>query len=680
MTTNLFEVKKGKKDSVKDFILGKFSRRSEIMNDLYRSWMLNLAWYRGYQNTDFDSTTRKFITSNINQPWRTRLVANLMLPIARRNVSQLVHTASVWDVIPATTDEEDIQISRISTKVLLYYWQKLGMPKNLIRIAFWQSICSSAYFKVGWDASKGDEISVQTKDLEEELLTRFMEIMGFTSIPETVIINEGDAFFEIVPPFNVIFDENVAIIEESLWSLESQLRTKDWVMDQYGNKWEKLTETSEQELFLYPYIQGERTGRLPKKGILVHELFIKKSKRFKNGLHCVVAGGEIVKSPADHPYEHGELPYAHFLEIYDPASFHGTNAIEQIRPQQARYNRVSSGILENINLQSNIQWLVPRQSGIKQLTNKPGAVWRYNSPFKPEQTQPKPIPAYIDNFLNRTRLDIQDTSSSHDVSEAKAEPGIRSGRAVLALQDADDAVKGPVLLWFDQALATSGVLLLKTLVQFIQEDRLGEIQGDFNEIETITFTGSSLRGKSRGDYFKVRVRTYGRQPMSRSAREALAKTLIDLQLLNPTTNKEELLHILGAADVLSIYDKNASDRIRQWNEIQTIIKGEQDVSVYFGQNHDVHLFAIKKFISSSHWDKLEPEIKEKISEHLRRHLEQQVIEVIYQQAFARGLLGDQNGPARGQQGTVGQQGTAGQQGTGTNDKDRSTRQTEAATR
>ena len=641
--SQLFEVKKGKKVSVKDFILDKFSTRTETMTDRYRSWMLNLAWVRGFQNVDYDSEKSKFRTSDSKHPWKARLVSNLMLPIVRRNVSQLVQKTNQWDVIPATADQEDISVAETSKKLCLAYWDLLDMPQKLMRIAFWQSICSSAFLKVGWDADLGDEFTAQAQDLENETLTQFMEMMGITQAPDTVTVKEGDAFVDVVTPFSMLFDDSASVMEDSDWSLESQLKTKDWVVNSFGNKFKNIPEGGEQELFIYPFIHGERTGKVPTNGVIVHEFNVRRTKKHPNGLHAIMTGsGEMLKTPDDSPYEHGLLPYAHFLEIYDPASLWGTCTIEQIRPHQARYNRVQSAVLENINLNSNVQWLNPRQSGIKQFTNRPGQAYKYNAPYKPEQMQLKPMPAYIDQFLNRTRLDMQDTASNHDVSEGKAEPGTRSGRAVLALQDADDSIKGPVMLWFDSAVAKTGRLLLHTLAQYIQEERVIQVSGTFTELEAVKFKGSELTGKSqRSDYFKVRTKTYGRQPLSRAAREGMVRTLLEVGLMNPQTHREELLDILGASDVISLYDAHANDRLRQYEEVKILVKGEE-VGVYFGQNHEVHIKALKKYIASNEWDKLEPQFKEVISQHLRHHLEQQTVELIYQQAFASGLMGGNN--------------------------------------
>jgi len=641
VSKHVFEIKK-KKESVIDFINDRFQFTRLSMQETYRSWMLNLAWVRGFQNVDYSLKDRNFRYYNKRDPWKVRLISNLMLPIVRRMVTTLVTHKNPWDVIPATSDEEDIQISETAAKVLQNLWVTKTLDQKIIRVAFWQSTCCSCFMKVGWDPDLGDLFKVNPEDTEPDAIQQFMEFHGFDVIPDEIIVNKGDMFIDVVPPFNLIFDENASVIEDSMWSIESTLRSKDWVVEQFGNKFKNLPESKEHELFLYPFIRRQhdnRTSAAVRTGVLIHELFVKRNKKHKKGLHAVIAGGQVLKAPGDNPYDHGELPYSHFLEIYDPASLYGTCSAEQIRPNQARYNRIQSGIMEQINQMANLQWLNPRQSGIKQFTNRPGQVLTYNFPHKPDQVQLRPIPAYVERLLDRTRLDIQDTASSHDVSQAKAEPGVRSGRAVLALQDADDQILGPALLWFDKAIGKVGRLALQTMTQFITEDRVISVRGDFNEEQAIIFSGETLQGKTKGaDYWKVRTKTFGRQAMTRAGRESLVRVLLELGLLNPQTHREELLSILGAADVLSIYDKSSADRTRQWKEIQGIIAGQPAI-VHLGQNHEAHINAIKRFISGSQWDKLDINVKQAISKHMSDHMQQQVLEGIFPQLFAQTLNG-----------------------------------------
>ena len=662
----LYELKKDKKKNVVSWIDEQFKDHRLRMADTYRSWMLNLAWVRGYQNTDFNISNHRFATQNNKEPWRVRLISNIMLPIVRRIVAQLTYIKPIWDTIPATADQTDIEIAEKSTKVLIDTWQRVGMNQKLLRLLTWQANCGSAFLKTGWDHDLGNEYEIEANTVEEQTLTEYLQFMGIEVKPETIKANKGDIFVDVVTPFNITFDPNVPVMSESDWIIESQLRTKDWVINKYGKKFENVTETSGVELFLYPNIQNytdRASTSLQKNGVLVHELFIRRCKQFKDGLHCVIVGDKLAITPQKHPYDHGELPYGHFIEIFDPAHAFGTCVAEQIRPNQARYNRISSGIMEQVNQMSKVQWLKPKTAGNITFTNRPGGVIEYAGNVPPSQVNLAPIPAYVENLLTRTRADVQDTASSHDVSEGKNEPGVRSGKAVESLQDADNTILNPTLTWMDEELSRIGRLALQTIIQFTDTARMVEIEGQFNEPDIFSFTGEDLKGKSSDcNYFKVRVKTYGRQILSRSGRENMVRTMMDLQLLNPQIHREQILHMLGTADIVTMHDQGSMDRTRQWREIQTLVKFSEQlkdkqlkpeqlqqlmqqvpVKVYTGQNHLVHIESVHKFIASSHWDKLDELQKQIVIQHLSEHMRQQVFETIYPQVQAAQIMGTQNG-------------------------------------
>jgi len=641
---HLYEIKKNKKESIKDFVLTRFKENREGRVELYRSWMLNLAWTRGYQNVDFDKTRRQYIRPT-KESWRPRLIANIMLPIMRKTLAKLTYIHPVWDVIPATPDEQDIAISQTSTRLLRHYWDTMDISLKLVRLLSWQSICGNAFFKVGWDSTLGKDIDYDSQLIESGVMQQLMEVMGLREIPKKVKVKEGDVFTEVVSPFNITTDDNAAVLQDTDYIIESSIRSKDWIVEKFGRKWDKLVEKEESEITLFPsvYNHGEKRG--PRKGVLIHELYVKHTGLFPKGIHAIFGNTEQLYC-GDLPFQHGQLPYVHFTEIYDPGNFWGTCVTEQIRPSQAEYNRIKSGIVEQINLMSKIPWLVPSQAGgnSANISNRPGEIITYNFPYKPEQGDLKPIPAYVERMLDRVLADIQNTASSHDSSEGKGEPGLRSGKAVLALQEADDSIFGPVLLWFDDRLSYTGRLILQTICQFSTEERVLQITGEFNELETLKFTGTMLKGTNDGDYFKVRVKTYGRQIMSRSGRNQLAQTLVESGLLHPINDREQLLGILGAADIMSVYDKNASDRARQWREIQTIISTQQPVPVAPAENHDVHILTVKKYISSNRWDQHPPEIKQLVIQHWQDHVKQQSYEAVMPQLFAQQLIGAVNGP------------------------------------
>jgi len=638
---HLYDVKKGKKGSVTTFVTGAFSDHVNYMRSKHRSWALNLAWTKGHQNCDYNPKTNAY-NKLPTQTWQSRLISNLMLPIVRNNVSRFLSINPVWDMVPATPDEEDLQIADISKSILTHEWHRMNMLQKLMRVLFWQSTCSSSFLKIGWDADSGDSIKVPSRDIDEGLLNQYLEMSGIAIVPDELDLQTGNVFAEPIPPFNICVDPLASVLEDTDYIIETQIRSKDSIVNDHGNKWkDKLGETNEQQILLHPYVFNEDEP-VPKTGVVTHELFVRSTKRFPKGLYCLIAGEEILVAPKDLPYDHGMLPYAHFLEIYEPGSFWGTCSAEQVRPNQARYNKIQSVITDCINKMGKIQWLNPTQSGIQDFTNAPGEVYNYRHPFKPEQTKPANIPMYMLNALEGVRRDMQDTASFHNVSQAQGEPGVRSGRAIMALQDADDSIHGAGMLWLDHSLKRTGELTLRTLNQYATEERIIQITGEFNQLETLTYTGAMLEGQNPGDYFNVRVQTHTRNSMSRVGRESLIMNLMQAGIMDPEKDRKVVLQMLGMADTMSMFDELDVDRTRQWKEIQQMEAG-QEVGVMPNENHEIHKEVITKYLAGSRREKLSPEALKLIQKHMTQHMEMEVMEALQQQMMVQKFIGDSSG-------------------------------------
>lgn len=640
MPTNLYEVRKGKKGSVEDFIKSKYEDHKQRMTDLYREWALTLAWTRGHQNVNFNPTTKQWTKVKRN-PWQTRLISNLLLPLVRSKVARLYLPRPVWDVIPATPDQEDIDISHTARKILEDVWVRHNLTTKLIRKSFWQAITGNAFMKVGWDSKAGKEVQIDPRSVEDQALDQFMAINGLEVPPNLITVNEGDLFIEPVSPFNMVFDHMSNVFEDSDWCFELNLRSKDWIIDEFGTKWkDKISETNEAEALIHPYIHlDDDVKQVNRRGVLTFEMYIKKCRQFKKGLYVFMADDQLLVTPKDLPFEHGKKPYVHHIEIYDPVTPWGTSCAIQVRPNQARYNRVQSVITDHINLTSKVQWLIPRSAHITQITNRPGENIFFSGAIPPTQTQPRNIPMYVEQTLERTRRDMQDTSSFHNVSQGQGDTGVRSGRAVLALQDADDSVDSPIFGWEDKCLRDLGVLVLETLNQYVTEEKVIRVRGEFNELQTLKYTGAMLKGNSPGDYFDVRIKTYGRHILSRAGREAQVINFVQLGLLNPQdpNDRDIILEMLGSGDVERIFDQEEADRTRQWDEIQAMEQG-QPVEVLAGENHKEHLKMIKRWLASSRRDKASPEAIKLIQLHYIMHMQMQAAELVQQQAIAQGAV------------------------------------------
>ena len=635
----LHEVKRGKKDSVIGFMKKGFDSYQQAMVDTHRDWALTIAWTRGHQNVDFNSKTRKWEQQR-RRAWQARLITNLMLPVVKSKVAKGAINKPIWDVPPATPDPKDQDISKISTKVLEHYWQLSNMTQKLLQMLYFRSTTGNGIFKVGWKESSGKKIKkLNTADIDPELLETFKNEIGIDVIPEEIEIDEGDLLIDVTSPFNLSFDPLVTLMDNNEWGIETQLVSLDWVIGNFGNKWkDKLTEKQVTDRLIHPLMFNTGSEARMEKGILIHELFIKHGSLYPKGFHCLTAGDEFLKTPRDLPFDHGELPWVHFIENIDPLSLWGHSDAQQIRPEQARYNQVKSVIQDHINKVGRIPWLIPFGS-VRSIANQPGENIIFKGPQAPAQAQPANLPSYIERTLFTSKQDIQDVASFHNVSQAQSEPGLQSGRAVLALQDADEAIEAPTREWFDISLAKTGYLALRLITQNVSSDQILQITGQFGQLETLTFTGNMLQGNSeQADYFKVRVKTYGRHQLTRAGREAHISTLIQLGQLRPGEHDQIIREMLNSGYTDMIAEKEESSRTRQYKELEFMMQKKQQIPVITGEDHGMHLDTIKRFLASGLREDADAESIQIIEQHYQEHLKMQAAELVQQQMILQGAI------------------------------------------
>jgi hypothetical protein len=588
VSKNLFDLTWGDNDMLVTQIKEMRKDRLSDLREMHRDMYLNILWgIMGKQDVYYDRYTKSLLDLK-PEPWQVQVISNLLFPMIRRTVAKL-SKKPIWDAMPATTEQEDINVSHVGTKALQSYWYYLKMPTKLIKAIFWAATTGNAFFKVGWDPDLGERIQ-----LTEEDRAVLLNITGKKRIPKEIYL--GDIFSEITSPFSIIWEKGVEL-DESPWVMELKLRSPDDVKDRYKVELAPA-KRGEEDIFDYklmdifgPITHGNK--------ILVTEFYT--AKKF-----VIITNNQVV-SKGKNPYDVGANPewnpYVHFKEVEIPGFEWGMSSIKQNRGNQAQYNKIRSKIIEHVNLMCNPKWLSPRQAGLKRgvFTDKAGEVIEYNYPMEPKQTTVKPLPAYVERTLQQCKLDMQDIGSTHQVSEAKTEPGLRSGRAVLALQDADDVILGPVLQQLDNALSLMGRKILKILADNVTEERLLRITGEDNVTEVASFMGSQLYGPNKGrpgtDYFDVRIISYTSYPLSRIGMEDRLDRLLERGVLHPQQDKDKILQILGSGEIQSTFDARRQDRVRATAENYRIENGEQ-IEAMDIEEHSVHIELHTRFIKA----------------------------------------------------------------------------------
>lgn len=637
---NLLEIKDA--DDTKSFIQDTWMKRHTYKYGLERQWYLNIAWFAGFQNTIWAEDLRRLIEPTMPS-WRVRLIINLIQPIIRTLQAKLYRPRLEWDVIPATTDEADIQLSNVDKQILEYLWKSNKMDTAALNHIEWLTQTGNAFFKVYWDPTKGPKLKINPEDLVgEEVDVNDPKIKAVTKRYNELLDKQlkiGDVCFDVKSPFDILPDPLATSMDDAMYILDSTLKYKDEVKSEWGSKAidigddNKTFITSTQQLNLHSKVNRlqNRYGLPSDQGndmIMVHELWFKPDRIkgiFKNGRHVIICGSKTLKYE-EFPYNHGLLPYIHTKEIDVKGTFWGTSTLEQMIGIQADFNKNRSQLVEIRNLMSKPKWTAAKNSGIaaNAITSEPGEVILHNHGMEPKPVQMPNVPSYVIDIVNMYRQDLEDISGQHEVSRAEAPGQVRSGRGILALIEQDETRLAPVLEKLDDTHGRCGRQALMLMCQFAKEDRIARYVDNNDQLVLTGFSGSQLMGRNYGrpgvDYFDVRVSTIPGMPNSRSAQLALIDSLLERQVLNPQTDRPKIFRLLNIGKVDRIIDDTRSHRSRAMYENKLMSEGNQiEAKTY--QNHEAHLDVLHTFMNSPEYDALDPQVQNIFLVHEQMHKE-----------------------------------------------------------
>jgi hypothetical protein len=620
-------------DSIVGAIEALYQSRSELKYSLEREWYQNIAWYMGFQYLIWGRSTSRLYEPKAPS-WRVRLVVNFLQSTIRTLASKLYKNAPEWDVIPATTDAADLQISQVSGQLLDADWYRMDMPSKTIEILLWMLTTGNIFPKMYWDPEAGDPVflpGIEGVELDEPLAV-------------------GETTCELVPPFSMLIDPQATVFRDAQWSLESKRVNIHELIEQYPRA-EGLTASGvDRGTHLFPFLKHLKTLssrgnpevtyasniEADKDAIMVHEWWIRprnrKRSKLKKGKMIVMAGNRVLNGDGkgvDFPYHHGMLPYAHMGEVYVPGRLWYDCTLNQMKHLQMDYNRSASQLIENRNLTSRPKWAVPKGSGISDaaLTSQPGEKVHHNPGFKPEPIEPPQTPNYVREMMTRHKEDMEDISGVHEVSRAQAPGQIRSGRGVLALIEQDESRLGLVLRHIEEQFSRLGKMDLALSAQFVTETRIARIIGHNDELLLFNYDGNSLVGGSATlpgvNYFDVRVRTTVGFPNSRAAQMDLLATLLENRVLLPEQNPRDrrlVLQTLSIGTIEDHLDKARVHRSRQLREIEQMVQGIPTKAEEW-HDHEVHLDVLNEFRNSARYDNLPSEQQQMVTQHAAAHEE-----------------------------------------------------------
>jgi hypothetical protein len=613
-----------------------------------RQWYINLAFYFGKQNiqliTSAASATGYQLTVPKAPAWRVRLVINKIRPIIRTELSKLTAQKPNFNVVPATTEDEDIVAARVGENIVSAAYRDKSIHKVIRQIAWWGSICGTSFAKTYWDPS------IQTPDGQV-----------------------GDIVIERVDPFHLFVpDLREEEIEKQPYVIHATTKDPGWLERVYGSKVKPNT-TATDDLLEDSFLNLVGAQKEDRNQVLCLEFWLKSGTHpdFPEGGLLTICGDQIVvntgkveltvdengpKAVGGYPYHHKEYPFAKFEHI-PTGKFYGDSVVTDLVPLQREYNRTRSQIIEAKNLMAKPKLLAARGSvNPRQITSEPGQVILYTPGMdKPTPLPMDSLPPYVLEEVNRLQQDMDDISGQHEISRGQNPSQVTAATALSFLQEQDESKLSYSISSLEEMVEKIGRHYLKFVTQFWDVPRMVRVTGTDGAFEAAMWKGSDLRGN-----VDIRVEAGSALPKSKAAKQAFLMDVFKMGAIEAPM----FLELLDLGGIEKAYEDFLIDKRQAQREnfkitalqdepgLRMAMAGAQmtgeeiDLSTFMipansWDNHQLHVMIHNAYRKTQKFEMLPEEVKIIFEQHVTMH------QITLQQGMMTQLPDGEDGPVIG---------------------------------
>jgi len=483
----------------------KFQERLRIARSARRpyeaDWFLNLAFFQGEQWVAHDG---KALYTPKTRRGQVRLTDNRVRPIVRTEVARLTKQRPGWAATPDGLGDDAVNDAATSTRLLEWGYDHLHFAMRRREATTWSRICGAGFIKEVWDKDYGDgtEVMVYPDGHEQageavmhpqtQQVLRPGEMPEMESLLARKTVGGGDICLTVRSPFDIYPDPLATNLEDARWIIDEAVRSPEYVEDTYGKvvKPDTGAMVGIVESGFHGGAVDFATGG-EHIGVKVYELWEPPSKRVPQGRHVVATETQVL---FDGPNEYGHIPYTMLPGIIVPGRFWPDAVVTDLRPIQARWNKMLSQIAENLSKFGNPAMLVDALSQAK-VTGVPGERIKVNftggGQLPVQYLRPPDIPAYTFNFAEQIQGAFREISGQYEIAQGTVPAGVTAASAISLLQEQDATRLGPDVEALENAIGEVGQRVIKLMAKYYSTDRIVVIVGEDGIIDVDTFRSSA---------------------------------------------------------------------------------------------------------------------------------------------------------------------------------------------
>ncbi len=504
---------------------------------------INEAWefYRGnhYAYVDADNKLQILPTSislRAGKPrHRARQARNLIFDHVLATASLASQRVPSYQVVPATTDPEDISAAHLAEKIALYGYTQWNLRQVTVQAVVHAIVGGEGFAWPYFDNQIGPFIEGANGE----------------------VVGQGDVRVRVFGS-NECYWEPGLRFEDSPWHVIEHARPISEVeqMEGYLLKPDSLTPDAA--------TRGQKPRASQTNLVLVTEYLERPCPAYPEGRWVTMANKRRIIPDRPYPGD-GTLALRKLSYAPDPDSDRDISLVSQLLDAQRTHNDANSKAVEWKN-----HCLIPRIAvtpglmGRQRWTDEPGKVYEIPNPNENLMViQAPPVPAELFEMADRAERDMgriaaQNSLPSQPTSGAEIQARIENDDSRLGLFIAELAE------WHSQVMHDC----LELVQAHYTEDRLIQIRGDFGWESIEEFRGVKLRGQT-----DVRVMPESIEPRTKAAQEQKIMNYANMGWISP---EEAMAAIeLGTAEVVT--RSIAADEARAGRIIQRIKEGPESL-------------------------------------------------------------------------------------------------------
>lgn len=491
------------------------------------------------------------------------IAVNWVQPHIRTAAAHLQKSRPMLNVVPVTTDEQDLEAAKVGDRLLRAEWEEQQMPLHRIEKAIWMIATGTGIWHTYFDKNKGEVNNG---------------------------VNVGKIITESVNPFKIVFEPNRVDHTECRWAIMTQRLPVDEIEHKYKESFARLNNGDELKIAgkreenkgtpdswsdHYLSVIGISNGAIEddNEWADIDTLYHLPTGRYPQGLYAIVCEGKVLYAgPYPYPFL-GRLPFCVFREIPAPWRFYGEGSASHVLKAQEHYTMLRKMERRYLRNFANGKWLLPKGLQIRknQLVSESDRFVPYRAKdprHKPEFVGGQNPPNGLSNAMERAKEDGNRASGLNEASHGIAPTGITAGRALLALQEMDATRLGITIELNEKEYARWGQNTLLMAREFYIEERKYRIAG-----ESMFGCVQSFNAADLGSAKDVICQPGSAMPQNRIAKQETAIEFFKLGVIGDPADPEtmvKLRRILEFGQIEDIHDDDGLDEQKAEAENRTL--------------------------------------------------------------------------------------------------------------